>query len=718
MNELKNVEKEVNTDTNKNETETDEVVIEDLNNVEQVEGNESSENTDNKDSKKRGIDIEDSNDKDSTEISDKRYESKEQIVKVDDENKVKSWKKILEKIYQTTFQTRIFVLLIGIIILLKTVFLYKNSLFIAKPIKFEYVTMCASFIAIMLVPPMLLKGKIRMWVALVIDLLVSILLFVNQLYYSYSSNLVSVSQLSNLQYGKEISAALPNLLKIRQVLFFIDIVILPIIYFSFRKKLKEKVHFSWVPGILYTVVVVYMAVTIDSSWLKESQVHQYNKIMQVEKSSIYGYHFLDIKNNFNMKKNVKYKNKDSMLNAYNELMNTYEEKYPLQYDFRGIAKDKNVIIVQLESVQNFVVNRTINGKEITPNLNKFLKENIRFTNMQNQSYTTTADSEFTVMTSLYPLENGMSYAQYSSNDYSDIYKNFKNSGYSTTYIHGNVGSFWNRQAVYSRLNIDNLYFDDIFPEDIERINGYVSDEEVYKRIVDDIKKYNEDEKFFVNIIAASSHTAFDLPGIIDKDKKVNIDVGDDWRGIYFGNYLEAVNYADYAFGIFIDRLKEEGLYDDTVILVYGDHAGLQMYNDEMREFIKWNTPLNDIQTQINYTNILCGLKIPGVEPMSIDKPTSKIDMKPTLMEICDVEDEFSLGRSMFSTKDFVCINNGKIITDKYFYDGDWYYIGSGEKVVLESLPQEEIDKLNFYTDSLQKELDISLSTNILNLLKK
>ena len=81
MNELKNVEKEVNTDTNKNET--DEVVIEDLNSVEQVECNESSENTDNKDSKKRGIDIEDSNDKDSTEISDKRYESKEQIVKVD-----------------------------------------------------------------------------------------------------------------------------------------------------------------------------------------------------------------------------------------------------------------------------------------------------------------------------------------------------------------------------------------------------------------------------------------------------------------------------------------------------------------------------------------------------------------------------------------------------------------------------------------------------------
>ena len=138
----------------------------------------------------------------------------------------------------------------------------------------------------------------------------------------------------------------------------------------------------------------------------------------------------------------------------------------------------NVIIVQLESVQNFVVNRKINGKEITPNLNKFLKENIEFTNMQNQSYTTTADSEHTVMNSLYPLENGMSFAQYPSNDYNDMYQNFKAEDYITTYIHGNDGGFWNRSAVYSRLQIDNLLFDNVFDENTERINGYIY-EKVY-----------------------------------------------------------------------------------------------------------------------------------------------------------------------------------------------------------------------------------------------
>ena len=103
--------------------------------------------------------------------------------------------------------------------------------------------------------------------------------------------------------------------------------------------------------------------------------------------------------------------------------------------------------------------------------------------------------------------------------------------------------------------------------------------------------------------------------------------------------------------------------------------------------------------------------------MKIDKPVSKLDIKPTLTQICGIEDEFSLGTSMFSNKDFVCLNNGRIITDKYFYDGDWYSIDSGELLDLDNMPEEVVCKLNDYCDSLQKELDISLSINILNLLK-
>lgn len=112
-----------------------------------------------------------------------------------------------------------------------------------------------------------------------------------------------------------------------------------------------------------------------------------------------------------------------------------------------------------------------------------------------------------------------------------------------------------------------------------------------------------------------------------------------------------------------------------------------------------------------------GLKIPGVHSMKLVKPVSKLDIKPTLTQICGVKDEFSLGKSMFSNKDFVGINNGRIITDEYFYDGDWYLIETGEKLEADNLTDDIKEKLDYYVQCVQKELDISLAINILNLLK-
>lgn len=617
--------------------------------------------------------------------------------------------------------TRIFTFLIGLIILLKTIFLYTNVIYLNQKLQvttlISITFMSSVFICIFMTLPMLLKQRARFWVTVGIDIIISILLCVNEIYYNYSSNLVSISQISNLQYGKEISASLPNLIHIKQIVYFIDIILIFILLFSKKIKIDKKATFSFKSGIIYTISIIIISGIFIPTWINKASTYQYNKIMQIEAASIFGYHYIDITNNFNMKKNVRYKTKEAVLDAYSNLKEKYNSMYTLKYDFTDIAKDKNVIVIQLESAQNFVVNRKINGYEITPNLNKFLNENIQFTNMHNQSYSSTADSEYTIMNSLYPLENGMSFAQYSSNDYNDIYQNFKKNDYITTYIHGNYGGFWNRQAVYSRLQIDNLLFDNVFDENSERINDYISDEEVYKKVIEEIKSY--DNKFFINIVTASSHIPFELEGMENREEKLDFDPGEEYRDEFFGNYLEAVNYADYAFGIFIDNLKKEGIYDDSVILVFGDHAGLQMYNLEMEDFIKEKKPdLNDIQTQINYSNILCGMKIPGVEAMKIDKPVSKLDLKPTLTQICGIEDQFSLGTSVFSDKDFVCLNNGRIITDKYFYDGDWYSIETGEQLEMASIPDEEMEKLNNYCDCLENELDISLSVNILNLLKK
>lgn len=124
---------------------------------------------------------------------------------------------------------------------------------------------------------------------------------------------------------------------------------------------------------------------------------------------------------------------------------------------------------------------------------------------------------------------------------------------------------------------------------------------------------------------------------------------------------------------------------------------------------------NDVKKHINFNNVVCGLKIPGVQSMKIDTPVSKLDIKPTLLEISGIDDNFSLGESMFSTKDYAVISNGTIVTNNYYYDGTWYYIDNGNEIDLETIDDDLRKKLDKYVENMETELDISKSIIINNL---
>ena len=281
-------------------------------------------------------------------------------------------------------------------------------------------------------------------------------------------------------------------------------------------------------------------------------------------------------------------------------------------------------------------------------------------------------------------------------------------------MHGNYPYFWNRGNVYGRLKIDDLSLKEQFDDLSENINGDLSDELLYKQAVQKMQKF--DNPFISYIVAASSHTPYTLEGLQDRNK-VNIDVGK-YKDTYFGNYLEAVNYADYAFGTLIDELKNAGLYENTAILVFGDHNGLNMYNEEMIDFLQHiDEDLTDIDLKLNYTRVACGMKIPGVKDIKIEKTINKLDIKPTLAYLCDIQDGLSLGTNMFANKDFVCLNNERIITKDYYYDEEWYNKKTGEMINLEELDEEKKSLLEKYYQNMKTELNISNSIIVNNLLK-
>ena len=618
------------------------------------------------------------------------------------------------------FSRRPVIILFGIIILLKTILFYKNTVFYNEDMWGYTVRQSIFFIVIGLFFVLFFrKPKTRFYVLIGIDFFISFILFADELYYKYASNIISVMQTGNLQYMDEIVAALPSLLNVHQLLYFVDIVVMLIFAYLDKIKLVSKKDFKKTP-IIITLIFIIISLTyyhFIPEALELVTGFIYNKKNSVRYGSIYAYHVVDIMNAVSNKKSVQYKDYDDLIEAYNEFKNEQNSLFLEDDSFTGIGKGKNIIALQLESVQNFVVNKSINGKEITPNLNKFLSENIRITNLHAASYTLTSDSEHSYLSSTYPTENGEAFSKYYSNTYYDIYTGLKENGYTNIYAHGNYPNFWNRKNVYSKLDVDKTYFVDDFEDKSEYIRTYLSDELLYRQMVKEIANQEYETPFYLNLVAASSHKPFDLKGIIDKDAKVTIDVGK-YKGTPFGDYLESMNYMDYAFGIFIEELKKVDLYENSIILVFGDHYGVSMYDENLLEFLGEEVEnYNDARMQYEFSNVAAGIRIPGISNLEINTPTNKIDLKPTLMQICGIEDKFSIGCSIFSKRDYTCINNGKIITDNYLYDGNWYELQTGKQVDMDTLSEEEKDKFKWYEEKMEQELGISKSVVVYNLLK-
>lgn len=626
-----------------------------------------------------------------------------------------------KRILQKGLNSIAFPIVIGIGLLIKTVFFYTQTIASTEGLAME--TMIGTTIILTTLTCFLamLPNRARILTTLGLDAVLSLILWGDGLYYQYSNNVLSVSQITNLQYGEEIMGTLPMLLQVNQLIYMIDILIViglilgKVISISQKPKKSKKQRLGKILfGIIGSILFVATCVHYGEKGIDKS----YNKDLQIREATIFGYHLLDIESMINSKKQAPFKTKQEMLAVYEPLKERYEENYGDQVieGLEGIAKNKNAIIVQLESFQEFVLHQTINGQEITPNLNRFLTENIEFTDMHMQSYSSTADSEFSTITSFYPMENGMSFSRYDGNHYDDIFAMFHKAGYQTGYMHGNVGSFWNRNNVYKRLPVDHIDFIDQFEDTSEMVNGYLSDELLYTQAVQKLKmRQTQENPIFQFIVAASSHTGFGLEGLQDRSK-ISIDVGK-YQDTYFGHYLEAVNYADYAFGVLLEKLKQENLYEDTVILVFGDHNGLPMINEELEDFLQErHGERSDIDRKLTYTRVASGMRIPGIDPLKINKPISKLDIKPTFSILFDLSDGISLGTSFFGTKDYVCLNNERIISDDSYFDEVWYKRSTGEIIDEENCAEDQKQKLAKRVQNMKEELAISLSTNIHNLL--
>ncbi|GIQ64403.1 LTA synthase family protein [Paenibacillus cisolokensis] len=338
----------------------------------------------------------------------------------------------------------------------------------------------------------------------------------------------------------------------------------------------------------------------------------------------------------------------------------------------GAYKGSNVIVIQVEALQNFVIGRSVNGQEVTPNMNRLLEDSVYFSRFYHQTAQgRTSDADFAVQCSAHPVLNGSVFIQYAHNEFECLPKVLKDNGYTASAFHAYEGGFWNRNVMYDRLGYDHFYNKKHFAMD-EPLGWSLGDDSFFQQSISLLAK--QKQPFYAFLITLTSHHPYSLP----KDRR-KLDVGE-YDGTIFGDYLQSVHYVDQAVGHLVERLKKEGLWDKTILLLYGDHDNSINEWSYFESFV--GKPLNEIERQQMLKQVPLIVHLPdGAHAGTYDDVGGQIDLSPTIQHLLGIstKDQHLVGTPLITAKP-VAEDKQVVLRSGAFTDGKVYYLPSSDGI--------------------------------------
>ena len=524
---------------------------------------------------------------------------------------------------------------------------------------------------------------------------------INSMYYSWFMSFSSVSLLAtSLQVVDVGDAVVQQVLKIQDFIYLWQ----PIVFFLINRKLKSGTYYKEVAYKeirkkrgFHTLIVGAIILTIFILNLTSLEIgrlsKQWNRDYIVQKFGIYIYHVNDLVKSLEPKFSTLF----GYDKAFKEFREFYDENTSEKQTnkYTDIFKGKNVIVVHTESMQNIAMTTSFNGQEVTPNLNRIASEGLYFSNFYSQvSVGTSSDAEFTFNTSLLPVNNGTVFISYFDRYYYTMPKMMKEQNYKVVSMHGNNGSFWNRDVMHKNLGYDKFYSKSSY--DIDDVIGLgISDKSFFRQSTEKLKELKEkdDNPFYATLIMLSNHTPFDE---VDKYGEfpvtMNYETTDElgntitntanyMEGTSLGNYFKSAHYADGAIGEFMIELDEADLLDNTIVVFYGDHDAKLPKKDYnlMNNYDPENDKLldeNDLNyDEFDYYDYELNRKVPfiiwskDIKHEEITTAMGMYDVLPTLSNMLGVYNKYQLGHDIMNlTDNLVPFPNGNWLTNKVFYN--------------------------------------------------
>lgn len=348
----------------------------------------------------------------------------------------------------------------------------------------------------------------------------------------------------------------------------------------------------------------------------------------------------------------------------------------------GLLKDKNVIVVMLESMDDWL----IDGK-YTPAISYMMENGMNFTDHYAPIFSTgaTFNSEFALNTGNYSPNGGNAAYSFSKNTFTQSLPNlFKKQGYSVNSFHYNTPEFYNREIMHKNFGYENYYSFTEMTGDYKAasLDTVVADyDEIYEKLV-------ENDKFFDFIITYSAHLPYNYNSFLCNYAVDNYPL-ELWN--YDADYETncahyQANITDNFFKGLLTRLYEDGKLEDTVIVGFTDHYTYG-YSD-----MNSVQAVSDERGAANVDQVPFFIYNYGLEEemrMEVAKTNSTIDILPTLANLFDLDPEkYYIGYDIFDPR----YTGYAYFKDYSWWDGHNYVIN--DEIVKGDGSVSDIQKMN------------------------
>lgn len=557
------------------------------------------------------------------------------------------------------------------------------------------------------------RGRLSYWVVCLVDFLLTTWLFANILYYREFSDFITMNVIKGSgATSNNLGKSLAGIIQPSDFLVYVDVIVLIVLLLTHLIRIDMRAFKTRYAATITALGAVLFGANLGMAEADRSQLlsRTFDSNYIVKYLGLEAYTIYDgVKTTQNSAIKAQANARD--IKPVLKFLQANYAAPNVQYE--GVAKGKNIFIIHLESLQQWVIDYKVNGQEVTPNLNKLYHANdtLAFDNFFHQvGQGKTSDAEMMLENSLFGLPEGSAMTiDGTSNTFQSAPAILHQKlGYTTAAFHGDVPSFWNRGDAYKSFGYQYFFSKNYYPEVKGSDLGYGTKDKLFMKYSAEYLQQLP-QPFYAKLITVTNH----YPYIIDKKNAGDfpeLTTGDDT----VDPYVQTAHYLDQSIGEFLNYLDRTGMRKDSMLVLYGDHYGISNNHQPAIAKILGKKSVDNYDLAM-FQKVPFMINMPGLKGGIDHTYGGEIDVLPTLEDLLGISSNkyVQFGQDLLSPErnQIVAFRNGDWVTPNYTkFNGDYYQTGSGKPIKhLTASQQRAVDKVQKYVTT-----ELGLSDKVIN----